>query len=46
MRSVSIFGATGSIGEQTFDLMRHQGRAVRILNRWLPPLSGMEQGKP
>ncbi len=28
MRSVSIFGATGSIGEQTFDLMRHQGGAA------------------
>jgi 1-deoxy-D-xylulose-5-phosphate reductoisomerase len=28
MRSVSIFGATGSIGEQTVDLMRHQGGAA------------------
>ena len=25
MRSVSVFGATGSIGENTFDLLMHQG---------------------
>ncbi len=28
MRSVSIFGATGSIGENTFDLLMHQGGAA------------------
>jgi 1-deoxy-D-xylulose-5-phosphate reductoisomerase len=27
MRSVSVFGATGSIGESTFDLLMHQGGA-------------------
>ncbi|MGB5069201.1 MAG: 1-deoxy-D-xylulose-5-phosphate reductoisomerase [Albidovulum sp.] len=27
MRSVSVFGATGSIGESTFDLLQHQGGA-------------------
>ncbi|MDZ4137023.1 MAG: 1-deoxy-D-xylulose-5-phosphate reductoisomerase, partial [Paracoccaceae bacterium] len=27
MRSVSIFGATGSIGESTYDLMLHAGGA-------------------
>jgi 1-deoxy-D-xylulose-5-phosphate reductoisomerase len=29
MRSVSVFGATGSIGESTFDLLMHQGGAER-----------------
>jgi 1-deoxy-D-xylulose-5-phosphate reductoisomerase len=29
MRSVSVFGATGSIGESTFDLLMHQGGPVR-----------------
>ena len=28
MRRISIFGATGSIGEQTVDLMRHRGGAA------------------
>ncbi len=27
MRSISVFGATGSIGENTFDLLMHQGGA-------------------
>ena len=39
-------GADQALLAASADLMRHQGRAVRILNRWLPPLSGMEQGKP
>ncbi|QUS35449.1 1-deoxy-D-xylulose-5-phosphate reductoisomerase [Falsirhodobacter algicola] len=30
MRSISIFGATGSIGESTFDLIRRQGGAERF----------------
>jgi len=25
MRKISVFGATGSIGENTFDLLQHQG---------------------
>ncbi len=29
MRSISVFGATGSIGESTFDLLMHQGGAER-----------------
>ncbi|MDR0808111.1 MAG: 1-deoxy-D-xylulose-5-phosphate reductoisomerase [Gemmobacter sp.] len=28
MRHISVFGATGSIGESTFDLIRHQGGAA------------------
>ena len=39
-------GADQALLAASTDLMRHQGRASRILNRWLPPLSGMEQGKP
>ncbi|MCB1409787.1 MAG: 1-deoxy-D-xylulose-5-phosphate reductoisomerase, partial [Rhodobacteraceae bacterium] len=29
MRSISVFGATGSIGESTFDLLMRQGGAGR-----------------
>lgn len=29
MRSISVFGATGSIGENTFDLLMHQGGPAR-----------------
>ena len=39
MRSISVFGATGSIGENTFDLLMHQGgpqtcRTVALTGDW------------
>ena len=39
MRSISVFGATGSIGENSFDLLMHQGgpqtyRTVALTGDW------------
>lgn len=39
-------GADQALLAGCVDLMRHQGREPRHLNRWLPPLSGLEQSKP